>query len=191
MPDGDALTIDYMTIPLVRELIDRIVYCVESVSLEFDRWDNPHARGPGLYFLIVAGTSVEGYADPMGDNCWPVDRCATVFGDLDVFFQIAREVAIECDGAVVISADGAILKQMVRVHDLTGAEPTGIDGTDELVYADWMGARHMSALDASVRTDVIAAITLSEQDGRVTVFTDGEFIDYQRDELGGEWRTDA
>ena len=46
---------------------------------------------------------------------------------------------------------------------------------DDLPYAGWMGARHMSALETSTRKEVIAAVTLSEEDGRVTVFTDGRF----------------
>jgi len=37
-----------------------------------------------------------------------------------------------------------------------------------------MGARHMSALEASTRTNVVATITLSEENGRVSVFVDGE-----------------
>ncbi|WEL27507.1 Diadenylate cyclase (plasmid) [Haloferax volcanii] len=40
-----------------------------------------------------------------------------------------------------------------------------------------MGARHMSALETSTREEVVATITLSEEDGRVTVFTDGTFED--------------
>jgi len=35
----------------------------------------------------------------------------------------------------------------------------------------------MSALETSTRKEVIATSTLSEEDGRVTVFTDGVFQD--------------
>jgi DNA integrity scanning protein DisA with diadenylate cyclase activity len=62
-----------------------------------------------------------------------------------------------------------------------GAAPT---------YADWMGARHMSAVDTSTRDPVVAAVTLSEEDGRVTVFEDGAYEDATRDALGGDWRGD-
>jgi DNA integrity scanning protein DisA with diadenylate cyclase activity len=35
---------------------------------------------------------------------------------------------------------------------------------------------------------VLWAVTLSEEDGRVTTFLDGNYRDYERDELGGRWR---
>ncbi len=66
---------------------------------------------------------------------------------------------------------------MVRVSQLSTAERTRID---ELPYAGWMGTRHMSALETATREEVVAAITLSEEDGRVTFFTDEGFEDYQR-----------
>jgi DNA integrity scanning protein DisA with diadenylate cyclase activity len=46
----------------------------------------------------------------------------------------------------------------------------------------------LSAIEVSVRAEVVAAVTLSEEDGRVSVFEDGEYNDYQRDELGRVWR---
>ncbi|MDZ7731450.1 MAG: hypothetical protein U5K37_11860 [Natrialbaceae archaeon] len=39
----------------VAELIDFITYAVESISLEFDRWEEEYVRGPGLYFVDVTG----------------------------------------------------------------------------------------------------------------------------------------
>jgi DNA integrity scanning protein DisA with diadenylate cyclase activity len=51
-----------------------------------------------------------------------------------------------------------------------------------------MGTKHLSAVESSVREEVLAAVTLSEETGRVTVFEDGEFMDFQRGELGGLWR---
>ncbi|WP_338739714.1 hypothetical protein [Haloplanus salilacus] len=49
-----------------------------------------------------------------------------------------------------------------------------------------MGARHMGALETSTRDAVAAAITLSEEDGRVTVFDDGAFEDVGVTPLGVE-----
>lgn len=46
-----------------------------------------------------------------------------------------------------------------------------------------MGTRHMSALETSTRDEVAAAITLSEEDGRMTIFTGGEFQTYPREKL--------
>jgi DNA integrity scanning protein DisA with diadenylate cyclase activity len=78
------------------------------------------------------------------------------------------------DGAVVVHSDGTIGEEMVRVKQLSPAE---CRRNDDLPYAGWMGARHMSALETSTRQEVSATITLSEEDGRVTVFTDGTFED--------------
>ena len=51
-----------------------------------------------------------------------------------------------------------------------------------------MGTKHLSAAEISVRDEVWAAVTLSEETGRVTVFSDGEFEDYPRERLGERWR---
>lgn len=187
---SDRLQIDYAEHDGVQEIADVIQYCAESISLDFEGWDEPHVRGPGLYFIIVAGTSVEEYADSMGANYWPVEECETVTEDLDTFYDAAREVAIECDGAIVVSVDGNIVRQMVRLKDLTEAEREAA-GVESLDYADWMGARHMSAVDTSVRDEVVMAITLSEETGRVTLFRDGDFEDYDRSELGAPWSVDT
>lgn len=187
MDDEDVLEISYEDHDSVQEIADTIQYCAESVSLEFDAWDEPRVRGPGLYFVIVAGTSVDEYADSMGANYWPVEDCPTVTGDMDQLFDAASEVATQCDGAVVVSVDGTILEQMVRLKDLTEAEREAAD-RDKIDYAQWMGARHMSALDTSVREEVVLAITLSEETGRITLFRDGEYEAYPYEELGSPWR---
>lgn len=152
-----------------RSTLERIGQCVERVALGFDRWDDPHARGPGLYFVVVAD-SVDGFSDQMGTNRWPVAACPSVLGDADSLVEAARAVALSRDGAVVVHEDGTIEERMVR---LTPPSGDGVGG--ELPYADWMGARHMSALETSTRDPVVAAVTLSEEDGRVTVFRNGEY----------------
>lgn len=48
-----------------------------------------------------------------------------------------------------------------------------------------MGTAHLSAIEVSVRSEALAAITLSEENGRVSGFEAGSYEDYQRDELGG------
>ncbi|PHQ45969.1 hypothetical protein DJ68_09915, partial [Halorubrum sp. C3] len=65
------LAIDYGDHDRVREVVDRLTYCAEHVSVSFDGWDEPHVKGPGLYFAVVADRDYGDYADPMGDNCWP------------------------------------------------------------------------------------------------------------------------
>jgi hypothetical protein len=175
------LHVDYATVP---ELIELITYAVESISLDFDRWDEPYVRGPSLYFVLVSGTHTREYADPLGENTWPVGTCRVATEDLDAFVAAAESVAFECDGAVVISADGTLQEQMVRVKSPNTSTADGM----EVEYADWMGTKHLSAVESSVREEVLAAVTLSEETGRVTVFENGDYMDFQREELGGLWR---
>lgn len=170
----------------VVELIDRVRYSLEAISVSFDRWEEDHVKGPGFYVAIVSAPSVEGFADPMGNNRWPVDTCRNVFEDQDAFHRAAETVAHGCDGAVVASVDGVILEQMVRLRDLG----PGVDAS-RTEYAEWMGSRHMSAVDTSARPDVVATVTLSEENGRVTVAEDGAFEDFQRNQLGGRWRAEG
>ncbi|MFC7251684.1 diadenylate cyclase [Halomicroarcula sp. GCM10025324] len=164
-PKSDGADID--------AILEWIGGCVKDISLGFERWNDPYARGPGLYFVVERDPITE-FAAPMGTNRWPVEKCATVFAETDVFLEAAQNVALSRDGAVVVHSDGTIEEAMVRVNQLSPAE---CRQNDNLPYAGWMGARHMSALETSTREEVVAAITLSEEDGRVTVFTDGTFED--------------
>lgn len=166
-------------------LMDQIRYTAESLSLQFDRWDEKHVAGPSLYFLIVAEMNFDGYTDPLGANTWPVNRCKNVKTSSDTFTAVARDVAFTRDGAVIVTADGTIQEQMVRVRNPSRDDVAGVE---ELSAADWMGTKHLSALETSLREDVIWAITLSEEDGRVTSFLDGTYQDYPRRKIGGRWR---
>ncbi|MFC4452051.1 MULTISPECIES: diadenylate cyclase [Halobacteriales] len=181
-PDADPLRVEYTT---VGELIDFIIYAIEDISLEFERWGEEHVRGPGLYFVVVAGVHSGAYADPLGENVWPTETCRVVTENLDGFVQAARTVGHSRDGAVVVSTDGTIQEQMVRIKSPNSDEA---EAAETIEYADWMGTKHLSAIEVSVREEVVAAVTLSEEDGRMTLFEDGDYNDYQRDELGGEWR---
>ncbi|WP_256686892.1 hypothetical protein [Halococcus qingdaonensis] len=185
--DRDELDIAYAHHRRVEEMVDIVRFCLEAISLEFDRWGEPHVSGPGFYLAIVSGTSVEGYADPMGANRWPVERCASVFGDIEAFHAAAATTADRMDGAVIASIDGVLQERLVRLKDLDRATLEEHNG-GPIAYADWMGSRHMSALDTSLRDGVVATITLSEETDRVTTFVDGAFEDYDRAELGGRWR---
>lgn len=182
----DDLRIDYRSHADVQRLLDCLVYALEGVSLGFDRWSDEYAKGPGLYVAVVTGPSVAEFADPMGNNYWPTDRCRTVRKNLDDFYETARKVARTRDGAVVVSVDDVVQRQMVRFQDLKPGEADASDASAS-DYEDWMGARHMSALDTSRRANVVATLTLSEESGRVSVFEDGSFNTYERFELGDEW----
>jgi len=168
-----------------QELMDHIRYTAESLSLSFDQWDEQYVSGPSLYVLIVAEVNFGAYTDPLGENEWPVDRCRVATESPEAFTKVTRDVAFSQDGAVVVTGDGTIQRQMVRVRSPSAEEIAEID---DLKYADWMGTKHMSALETSLRDDVLWAITLSEEDGRVTTFLDGTYQDYPREEVGGRWR---
>ncbi|WP_436935590.1 diadenylate cyclase [Halovenus marina] len=157
----------------IEATLERIERCVKDISLGFEQWNDPYARGPGLYFVVERNPITE-FATPMGTNRWPVENCATVFAEIDVLLETVQHVALSCDGAIVVHNDGTIEEEMVRVKQLSPAE---CRRHDDLPYRGWMGARHMSALETSTRKEVIAAITLSEEDGRVTVFNNGTFED--------------
>ncbi|GAB3697835.1 hypothetical protein [Halorubrum pallidum] len=182
------LAIEYGSHDRVREVIDRLTYCAEHVSRSFDGWDEPHVKGPGLYFAVVADREYGAYADPMGDNRWPRESCRSVFEE-DGFVGAVETVSLERDGGIVVAADGEIEAQMVRFRDL-GTRSDESDLVDDVSYEPWMGSRHMSALETSVRPEVIATVTLSEETGRVSVFRDGDAESMERDELGGRWRVD-
>lgn len=98
-----------------------------------------------------------------------------VLDNITGFYETAKEVASSRDGAVVISVDGVIQRQMVRFRDLSTDHPREQRENASLEYAEWMGSRHMSVLDTSVRSDVVTTITLSAENRRVTVFRNGEF----------------
>lgn len=180
MAEPDPLRVEYTT---VGELTDFLMYAVESISLGYNRWEEEHVRGPRLYFVIVTGVHSGSYADSLGENTWPTESCRVLSEDLDGFVEAARTVGFTRDGAVIISTDGTIQEQMVRIKN------QGDVGEDERIeYADWMGTKHLSAIEVSVRSEVVAAITLSEENGRVSVFQDGSYEDYEPDDLGGVWR---
>lgn len=180
------LSIDYAAHDGVRELVDRLRDALESVSLGFVEWNQPHVKGPGAYFTVVSDREYGQYADPMGANQWPTDECQTVLEE-DTFTETCETVAFEMDGGVVIGVDGVVEPQMVRFRDL-GAEPIDEGATADIEYAEWMGSRHMSAVETSVRPEVVATVTLSEETGRVSVFRDGVADTTPRDQLGGRWR---
>jgi diadenylate cyclase len=178
--------IDYGDHERVCEVVDRLTYCAEGVSVSFDGWEEPHVKGPGLYFAVIGDSDYGAYADPMGDNRWPRDTCLSVF-DEDALAAAAESASVAQDGGVVVAVDGEIEAQMVRFRDL-GTRDEEADLVDDVSYEPWMGSRHMSAIETSVRPEVVATVTLSEETGRVSVFRDGEANSMRREEIGGRWR---
>ena len=165
----------------VGNLVDLLTYLAEEISAGFDQWDDRYAKGPSLYFLVVSEVRIDAFADPLGSNRWPVETARILPEEFTAAVEAASEVAFDRDGAVVVAADGTVQEQMVRVRSAPD------ETTARATYADWMSAKHLSALEVSTRTEVLAAVTLSEEDGRVTVFDDGQYENRRRDELGGRW----
>ncbi|MEF8818225.1 MAG: hypothetical protein V5A31_02460 [Haloferacaceae archaeon] len=185
MDDIDQVLERYAT---SQALMDQIRYTAEMLSMEFDRWGEQHVTGPSLYVLVVADVNFTDYTDPLGSNRWPVERCKVVSDSPEAFTRVAEDVAFSCDGAVVVTGDGTVQEQMVRVRSPSVAEMEEFGG---LKYPDWMGTKHLSALETSTREEVLWAITLSEETGRVTTFLNGTYQDYPRDEIGGRWRPET
>ncbi len=176
----DPLHIDYPSHTRVERLLATLRYTLEEISLGFDRWDESRVYGPGMYVAVIVGPSIRSFADPMGANVWP-DHGRLPLEAPETFLEAATTVAYGCDGATVVSVDGVVSEQLVRFR-MEEIDP-------DLAYQPWMGARHMSALDVSTRSDVIATLTVSEETGRVTVFEDGAYESVERTALGRSWRT--
>jgi hypothetical protein len=184
MTASDPLDIEYRTHERVRRLIDVVRFCLEDISLSFDRWDEPYVTGPGVYVAVVSGHTVRDHADPMGNNRWPVEDCRDALRDVDAFYETTSEVATTRDGAVVVSVDGVVQEQMVRFHDYPSDAPRP---DPPIQYADWMGARHMSAADTSAHSEVVTTLTLSAENGRVTRFQDGQHSTTTRERITRKW----
>jgi len=166
-------------------LVDRLVSVAESLSISFDRWEEQYVSGPSLYFVVVVDANYGDYADPLGANKWPTETCRVATDEIESFVTAAQKVAFSCDGAIVLMIDGTVQEQMVRIRSPSATE---VEEDEEFDYADWMGTKHLSAVEVSTRAEVVTTVTLSEEDGRVTVFEDGSYEDRTRDELGGRWR---
>ncbi|MFC4360283.1 hypothetical protein ACFO0N_20230 [Halobium salinum] len=137
MPQIDPLDIKYRPHKRVQKPIDTIRFCIEEISLSFERWEEAYITGPGIYFAIISGYPVRDHADPMGDNPWPVSDSRDVLDDVDSFYEATAEVARSRDGAVVISVDGIVQEQMVRFRDYpAGSEHPPKHSKQD---ADWMG----------------------------------------------------
>jgi hypothetical protein len=171
----------------VNTLINRLVDVAEGLSVEFDRWGEQYVSGPSLYIVVLADANYGQYADPLGANTWPIGTARVVPESPEAFVTAAKEVSFSRDGAVIVTVDGTIQRQMVRIRSPSAKEAERREGID---YADWMGTKHLSAVEVSTREEVLAAVTLSEEDGRVTVFREGSYDDRERHELGGRWRVD-
>ncbi|MFB6173879.1 MAG: diadenylate cyclase [Halobacteriales archaeon] len=184
MNDDTPLRAEYANVAALTQALTDVA---ESLSVEFDRWDEPYVSGPSLYFVVIADVDFGDYSDPLGANTWPVGTCRVVTESAEDFLAAAREVAFGRDGAVIVTADGTIQEQMVRVRSPDRLE---VENNEGIEYADWMGTKHLSAVEISVREEVLAAVTVSEEDGRVSVFRDGTYEDYPQAELGGRWRDD-
>lgn len=183
MEPSPDLRIPYEEHERVIDLVERLQAHIEAIALGFDRWGHERVFGPGLYLAVIVGPSFASYADPMAGNRWPSAATRDPFEDPEGFHEALEEVAYTRDGALVIAVDGVVFPQFVRFRS---EEPS-----PDLEYADWMGARHMSALDVSTRDDVIATLALSQENGRVSLFDAGAYETILRSEIGDPWQDPA
>lgn len=174
----------YAEFATVDTTVDLLRYVAEDVSLDFEEWGSRYARGPSLYFLVLSKVRFDSFVDGLGTNRWPVENARVLPEDFTSAVRVASDVAFDCDGAIVVSADGTFQERMVRVRSAPEHRMPDVE------YPDWMSAKHLSAFEASTRAGVLAAVTLSEENGRVTVFREGSYEDHEREELGGRWRGD-
>lgn len=181
------LQIEYGNHDSVEGIVRRLLDFAESISVTFDSWEEPYSKGPGLYVAVIADHSYDAYADPMGNNTWPVEDCPRIDVDDDTFSEALEEVTFANDGAIVVSVDGVFQEQMVRFRDYRD----DVANDEELAYEDWMGSRHMSALETSLRPAAVSTVTLSEESGRVSLFDDGKVQSVPRDQVGQKWRADG
>lgn len=179
----NELRISYETHPTVKRLADLLQFQLEGIALEFDCWREAHIRGPGVYIAVIVGPSIEDFADPMGANRWPSDAPRNALDLSDAFKDALEKLAYTADGAIVVSVDGLVSNQLVRF--------TSTETPPDITYEDWMGSRHMSALDISTRADVVTTLTLSQESGRVTRFSNGRFESIERTDLGSPYRGES
>jgi len=119
----------------------------------------------------------------MGDNRWPRKSCTTVF-DEDAFVDAVETVSVKRDGGIVVAVDGEIEAQMVRFRDPWHPERrVHPRRRRELRAVDGVAAYERD--ETSVRPEVVATVTLSEETGRVSVFRNGDAESMERNELGG------
>lgn len=180
MDDPPTLEISYGDHEVVKRLREQLRSYLEAVALGFDRWGEDRVFGPGAYVAIVIGPSLTRFADPMGNNRWPADAPTDLHADPDGCFEAFETTTYNCDGALVVAVDGIVFPQFVRFRD--------VDHPTSQSYADWMGARHMSALDVSAHPEVVATLTLSQESGRITVFQDGSYESTVYEQLGDPWQ---
>lgn len=81
----------------------------------------------------MTGVHSGSYAESLGENGWPTETCRIVSEDSDRFVEAARTVGFTRDGAVVISTDGTIQEQMVRIK----SRSEGGEGTQSSVPTGW------------------------------------------------------
>ena len=78
----------------------------------------------GIIFRYRDWVHSGSYGDSLGENRWPTETCRVVSKDLDRFVEAARTVGFTRDGAVIISTDGTLQEQMVRIKSQSDIEGT-------------------------------------------------------------------
>lgn len=182
MATEEKATAGYGEDDRVSDWIDTMEEYMKQLSYEFDDYGEEHVKGPGLYVAFVSDYSLGDLGTPRDPNTWEsLDEDRYV--DDDELYDELKDVANEDDLAIVVWMNGKLHEYNVRFDTP--------DDKDDLNYESGMGSRHMSALEISSREEVVISMTLSEEEGTVTKFRDGEkFDELTREEIVDEFDGD-
>lgn len=178
---GDELDAGYEDDPFVQQWTERIETFAKRLSAEFPDYGGDNVEGNSLYIIFYKESNLSDIvSDIMKDNVWSdLDKPRYIHGDEETLYEEFQELADpdnDYDGASAIFMNGRIHEKMLRIRDPDD------ELKEQARYSNKEGTKHISAAYTAVRDEVLKVITLSGKDGRVTVFEDGEFDEYRRNE---------
>lgn len=176
MADTDRkLSAGYGEDELVDDWIDTVIDYAKDLSAAFEAYGEDNTKGPGLYVAFVSSDAVAEFADQPIANAWyERDEPRYVHDAIrdeeaaEEFYGELEQVANEMDQAVVVWMNGRLHGYNVRFL------PPNEELREQVDYEADRGTRHQSAAETAIRDDIVMTLTLSEEDGAVTTFREGE-----------------
>lgn len=168
------------------EALEIVEKGMKRCSYSSDSYEKEGSRGPGLY-VVFTSEPLDPYhiAEDMKPNIWnELSEERTLSDNTEIFYEELGQVANSQDGAVLIEKDcekWKLYEENVRIH----TPPEIREKTDYTGVID-RGTKHRSAVEASNLDEIITTLTLSEEDGSVMRFLDGQRSKehcYSRDEI--------
>lgn len=187
---SDKLSANYSNDQRVERWVQRVIECARRMSYEYKNYgkyeddDDVARKGPGLYVAFVSAATIADIADQPNPNVWYDSDPRYV--DDDCLYKELRTVAQTQDQAVVIWMNGRVHEYNVRFL------PPAPERRSNVTYPDERGTRHQSAAETSIRDEIVMTLTVSEEDGTVMTFWDGEADrTYQRPEIVEDFESDS